>query len=146
MDKSTSKAYSRKNEILKIVVLTLCYITIYSINTKFKLAYCYIPTTVGSQVILLFITLIDKLLLRTNTVLVIKDTKFIQNNLAKTFSSSSGKPNKIKKQTRAQLFIHLPSKHSTADNIVRKGKVLNVKTNRPILGGGREDSYCLKLI
>lgn len=31
----------------------LSYITTYSINTKFKLAYWYIPTTVGSQVILL---------------------------------------------------------------------------------------------
>lgn len=81
MDNSTSKAYSRKNEIS--VVLTLCYITIYSINTKFKLACWYIPTTVGSQVILLQTVhrFTDKLLLGTNTILVIKDTKSVFTSL-----------------------------------------------------------------
>jgi len=44
------------------------------------------------------------LLLGTNTILVIKDIKFVQNNLAKRSLGSSGKTNKQKKQQEHNYF------------------------------------------
>lgn len=82
--------------------------------------------TVGTQVILLQTAhcLIDKLLLGTNTILGIKYTKFVQNNLVKTFSGSSGKTNK-------QTHTKKKGKHKHNYLYICQTEVLKKKKPKP---------------